>query len=126
MTANGGQTVPQQQVGFWKIRHAVIGLAVLGLITFLMMRGCGGNAEDEQKQAQADNDAPRQAIAVEVPAVGQRPGQYPAPQQPYGAPGYPQQQPAYGYAQQQQPAYGYQQQPAYGCLLYTSDAADDN
>jgi hypothetical protein len=124
MTANGGQTVPQQQVGFWKIRHAVIGLAVLGVITLLVVRGCGGDAEDEQKQAEAGDDAPRQAVAVQVPAVGQPPGQYPAAQQrPYGAPGYPQQQPAYGYQQQQpvygtrqqQPAYGYQQQqPTYG------------
>jgi hypothetical protein len=122
MAANGGQTVPQQQVGFWKIRHAVIGLAVLGVITLLVLRGCGGDEEDEQKRAEAGNDAPRQAVAVQVPTAGQRPGQYPAAQQPYGAPGYPPQQPASGYqqqpvygAQQQQPAYGYQQQqPTYG------------
>lgn len=119
MTANGGQTVPQQQVGFWKIRHAVIGLGVLGLITLLLVRGCGEDAEDEP-QAEA-GDASRQAVAVQVPA-GQRPGQYPAAQQPYGAPGYAPQQPAYGYQQQQpayaypqqQPGYSYQQQPAYG------------
>jgi len=121
MTANGGQTVPQQQVGFWKIRHAVIGLGVLGLITLLVVRGCGEDTEDEQ-QAEAGGDAARQAVAVQVPA-GQRAGQYRPAQQPYGAPGYAppqpaygyqQQQPAYGYQQQQQPAYGYQQQPAYG------------
>ncbi len=129
MTANGGQTIPQQQVGFWKIRHAVIGMAVLGLVTLLVVRGCGGD-EDEPEHEKSGDDAPRQAVAVQVPA-GQWPGQYPAAQQPYGAPGYPQQQqpayryqqqqpdygtrqqPAYGY-QQQQPAYGTQQQPAYG------------
>ena len=121
MTANGGQAVPQQQVGFWKIRHAVIGLGVLGLITLLVVRGCGEDAEDEQ-QAVADGEASRQAVAVQVPAA-QRPGQYPPARQPHAAPGYAPQQPAYGYQQQppaaaypqQQPAYGYQQQqPAYG------------
>jgi hypothetical protein len=112
MTANGGQTIPQQQVGFWKIRHAVIGMAVLGLVTLLVVRGCGGD-EDEPEHEKSGDDAPRQAVAVQVPA-GQWPGQYPAAQQPYGAPGYPQQQqPAYRY-QQQQPDYGTRQQPAYG------------
>jgi len=133
MTDNDKQTA-SQAAGFWKIRHAGMGIGAL-LLVIVVMRSCGGDAEDERFESRSGDGVPRQAIAVKIPAP-QWQGQYPpvqqqireAPpayaqqQQPaYGYPAQQQQQPAYGYPtqQQQQPAYGYpaqqqQQQPAYG------------
>jgi len=129
MADNDKQTATQA-AGFWKIRHAGMGLGAL-LLVIVVVRSCGGDAEDERFEAESGNAVPRQAIAVKIPAP-QWQGQYPpVQQQAHQAPGYPtqqQQQPAYGYPaqqfqQQQQPAYGYpaqqlqqqqQQQPAYG------------
>jgi hypothetical protein len=121
MTGNGKQAATQA-AGFWKIRHAVMGLGAL-LLVIVVIRSCGGDAEDERFEAESRDAVPRQAIAVKIPAP-QWQGQYPPAQQQQPAYGYPaqqQQQPAYGYPaqQQQQPAYGYpaqqqQQQPTYG------------
>ena len=107
--ADNGKQAATQPAGFWKIRHAGMGLGAL-LLVIVVVRSCGGDAEDERFEAESRNAVPRQAIAVKIPAP-QWQGQYPPAQQ---------QQPAYGYPaqQQQQPAYGYpaqqQQQPAYG------------
>ncbi len=150
MTSNGQQAATQP-AGFWKIRHAVIGFGVLLLIV-VMVRSCGDEVEEEKVEAESENGVPRQGVVVEIPAQ-QWPGQYPparqtpyqtqqqpyqmqqpyqTQQQPYQAPGYVQQQPAYGYgvqppvpqyqpptsdpdnpwAVQQQPAYGYSAQRA--------------
>jgi len=119
MTDNGKQTATQS-AGFWKIRHAGMGLGAL-LLVIVVMRSCGGDAEDERFKAESGDAAPRHAIAVKIPAP-QWQGQYPPAQQVPAYPTQQQQQPAYGYPaqqlQQQQPAYGYpaqqQQQPAYG------------
>jgi len=120
MTGNGKQAATQA-AGFWKIRHAVMGLGAL-LLVIVVIRSCGGDAEDERFEAGSRDAVPRQAIAVKIPAP-QWQEQYPPAQQQQPAYNYPaqqQQQPAYGYPaqQQQQPAYGYpaqqQQQPAYG------------
>lgn len=127
MTDNGKQTATQS-AGFWKIRHAVMGLGAL-LLAIVVLRSCGGDAEDERFEAQSGDGVPRQAIAVKIPPP-QWQGQYPPvqqqgqPQPGYGYPGQQQgQQPAYGYPAQQQgqpqPGYGYPgqqqgQQPAYG------------
>jgi hypothetical protein len=116
--ADNGKQAATQPAGFWKIRHAGMGLGAL-LLVIVVVRSCGGDAEDERFEAESGNAVPRQAIAVKIPAP-QWQGQYPPAQQQQPAYGYPaqQQQPAYGTpAQQQQPAYGYpaqQQQPAYG------------
>ena len=113
MADNDKQTATQA-AGFWKIRHAGMGLGAL-LLVIVVVRSCGGDAEDERFEAESGNAVPRQAIAVKIPAP-QWQGQYPpVQQQAHQAPGYPtqqQQQPAYGYPaqqlqQQQQPAYGY-------------------
>ena len=120
MTDNGKQSATQA-AGFWKIRHVGMGLGAL-LLVIVVVRSCGGDAEDERFEAESGDAVPRHAIAVKIPAP-QWQGQYPPAQQQQPAYGYPaqqQQQPAYGYPaqQQQQPAYGYpaqqQQQPAYG------------
>jgi len=122
MTDNGKQTATQP-AGFWKIRHAGMGLGAL-LLVIVLVRSCGGDAEDEKFEAESGDAIPRHAIAVKIPPP-QWQGQYPPAQpQAHQAPAYPgqQQQPAYGYPAQQlqqQPAYGYpaqqqQQQPAYG------------
>jgi hypothetical protein len=97
-----------------------MGLGAL-LLVIVVVRSCGGDAEDERVEAESGDAIPRTSIAVKIPAP-QWQGQYPPAQpQAHQAPAYPQQQqPAYGYPaqQQQQPAYGYpaqqQQQPAYG------------
>lgn len=124
MAGNDGQ-VANAPAGFWKIRHAVIGLGVVALIVLLVGRGCSGESEDETaSSASGDKAVPKQAIVVQIPG-SQWPGQHYAPAQPpYPSTGYPQQQPAYGVPAQpygqQQPAYGVpaqpyaQQQPAYG------------
>ena len=114
MTDNGKQTATQS-AGFWKIRHAVMGLGTL-LLAIVVLRSCGGDAEDERFEAQSGDGVPRQAIAVKIPPP-QWQGQYPPvqqqgqPQPGYVYPGQQQgQQPAYGYPAQQQgqqPAYGY-------------------
>jgi hypothetical protein len=127
MTTQGTKATGTPPGGFWKLRHAVIGLGALVLIVILMVRSCG-NDESEQ-QSKSTESMPRQAIAVQIPAsqwpaTQQAPVQTPAPQQPgYGyLPQQPAQQPGYGYAPQQpaqQPGYGYApqqpvQQPGYG------------
>jgi len=138
MTDNDKQTA-SQAAGFWKIRHAGMGIGAL-LLVIVVVRSCGGDAEHERFEAESGDAVPRHAIAVKIPAPqwqGQYPpaqqqqGQYPRAQQRQGQyrpaqqlqgqyPPTQQQQPAYGYPaqQQQQPAYGYpaqqQQQPAYG------------
>lgn len=112
------QTPPPTTAGFWKVRHLLVGLGVLVLLVMLMVRGCGSD-EDGHKEAGQEENLPRQAVVVQIPASQwpqqQVPVQPPAPQQPgYG---YIPQQPGYGYApQQQQQGYGYgyapqQQQP---------------
>ena len=130
MTTQGTQATGTPQGGFWKIRHAVIGLGVLVLLVMLLVRGCGDDESDQRSQR--DENMPRQAIAVQIPAsqwpsTQQAPVQTPAPQQPgygYVPQQAPAQQPGYGYAPQQapaqQPGYGYvpqqapAQQPGYG------------
>ncbi len=140
MTDNDKQAASQAS-GFWKIRHAGMGIGAI-LLVIVVVRSCGGDAEDDRFEAESGDAVPRQAIAVKIPSPqwqGQHPptqqwqgqyppaqqqGQYPSTQQQqqsaYGYPAQQQQQPAYGYPaqQQQQPAYGYpaqqQQQPAYG------------
>jgi hypothetical protein len=118
MTTQGTQANSAPPAGFWKLRHAVIGLGVLMLMVILMARGCGDDEPEKQGKPEGA-DMPRQGVVVQIPASQwppqQAPVQTPAPQQPgYGY--MPQQQPGYGYAQQQQPGYGYtqQQQPGYG------------
>ena len=108
MTDNGKQSATQA-AGFWKLRHAGMGLGAL-LLVIVVMRSCGGDAEDERFKAESGDAAPRHAIAVKIPAP-QWQGQYPPAQQVPAYPTQQQQQPAYGYPaqqlQQQQPAYGY-------------------
>ncbi len=79
--------------GFWKVRHAVIGLGVLAAVILLMVRGCGD--EEPEQQANSGTDKPRQAIVVQIPA-----SQWPAPQQALQQPPAPP-QPGYGYVQPQ-------------------------
>ena len=136
MASNGEQT-SQQAAGFWKPRHAVIGLGVLGLIIVLAVRGCGGDTEDVVESAEPEQNVQRQSVPLQAPAQGvygnYPPVQQPYPGQPYGqpqpqpqawpqqqAPVYPQQAPAYVQPPQygqvqppagQQPGYGYQPQP---------------
>ena len=117
MTDNDRQAA-NQPVGFWKIRHAVMGLGAL-LLVIVFVRSCDGDAEDEKLEADAGDAIPRTSVAVKIPAPqwqGQQPTVQQQARQTLARP--PQQQPAYGYpTQQQQPAYGYptqQQQPAYG------------
>jgi len=120
MTTQGTQANSAAPAGFWKLRHAVIGLGILMFLVIVMVRGCGDDEPEKQGNTEGD-DMPRQGVVVQIPASQwppqQAPVQPPAPQQP----GYgyipPQQQPGYGYTQQQQqPGYGYtqQQQPGYG------------
>jgi hypothetical protein len=116
--ADNGKQAATQPAGFWKIRHAVMGLGGL-LLAIVLLRSCGGDGVDEMVEAEPEDAVPRQAIAVKIQPDAQWQAQYPPPQQPYQAPTQPQQQqPGYGYpAQQQQPAYGYpaqQQPPGYG------------
>jgi hypothetical protein len=117
MTDNGKQEAATQPAGFWKIRHAVMGLGAL-LLVIVMVRSCGGDGVDETVEVESDGAVPRQAIAVKIPPDPQWQGQYAPPPQGYQGPAAPQQQqPGYGYPpQQQQPGYGYpaQQQPGYG------------
>ena len=114
MTDNDKQAATQP-AGFWKIRHAVMGLGAL-LLVIVVVRSCGGETEDEKLEADAGEAIPRTSVAVKIPTP-QWQGQYPsAQQQARQALSHPQQQQPYGYpAQQQQPAYGYpsQQQPGY-------------
>ena len=98
MTDNGKQTATQS-AGFWKIRHAGMGLGAL-LLVIVVMRSCGGDAEDERFKAESGDAAPRHAIAVKIPAP-QWQGQYPPAQQVPAYPTQQQQQPAYGYPAQQ-------------------------
>jgi hypothetical protein len=123
MTTDSQQAAspPPPPAGFWKIRHAVIGLGVL-IVLVMMMRAC---SDDEPEQhADSEADKPRQSIAVQIPAsqwpAQQTPPQYAAPPQPgYGyAPPQSgaQSQPGYGYAPPQyaappQPGYGYAPAP---------------
>lgn len=52
--------------GFWKPRHALIGLLVLAGVFMLMLRACG---DDPQQERVGDSEAvPRQAIVVQIPA----------------------------------------------------------
>jgi hypothetical protein len=88
--------------GFWTIRHVAFGLGGLGLVIVLMVRSCGGDESD--KQAGGDDDLPRQAIVVQIPA-SQWPSQ-PAPPVQSPAP----RQPAYGYIPPQQD-YNYSARP---------------
>jgi hypothetical protein len=104
MAARDGHEVRQQNAGFWRIRHAIIGVAVIGFVVLLMMRSCGDESEQGDESLRSGDAAPRQAVAVPV--------------QPWPPTGYPQrgqggyaQQPGYGYAQGVQPGY---QQPGYG------------
>ena len=132
MTDNDKQAASQAS-GFWKIRHAGMGIGAI-LLVIVVVRSCGGDAEDDRFEAESGDAVPRQAIAVKIPSPqwqGQYPpaqqqGQYPPAQQQGQYPPaqqqgqYPptQQRGQYPPTQQQQPAYGYpaqqQQQPAYG------------
>jgi hypothetical protein len=116
MTTPGTQATGTPQSGFWKPRHAVIGLGVLVVLVTLMVRGCG---DDESEQGSESTETmPRQSVVVQIPAsqwpgTQQAPVQTPAPQQPgygYLPQQQPMQQPGYGYVPQQQPM----QQPGYG------------
>ena len=115
MTDSDKQAASQAS-GFWKIRHAGMGIGAI-LLVIVVVRSCGGDAEDDRFEAESGDAVPRQAIAVKIPSP-QWQGQYPTTQQWQGQ--YPpaQQQGQYPPTQQQQPAYGYpaqqQQQPAYG------------
>lgn len=80
--------------GFWKPRHAVIGLGALAVLVMLMMRACG---DDEPQRHSDQADKPRQAIIVQIPA-SQWPAQQPPPPQPTAPP-----QTGYGYAPAQRP-----------------------
>ncbi len=120
MATDNSKQLTTQPTGFWKIRHAVIGLGAL-LLVIVAIRGCGEDAEDEKVGAESGAGIPRQAIAVKIPAPEWHRQYSSEQQQAYRPPGLrQQQQPGYGYPQQQQPAYGYpqqpqqQQQPAYG------------
>jgi hypothetical protein len=102
--------------GFWTIRHVAFGLGGLGLLIVLMVRSCGGDESDKQAK-DGDEDLPRQAIVVQIPA-SQWPSQ-PAP--PVQSPT-PRQQPGYGYMPQQ-PDYEYA--PRQQVLVQPQAPADD-
>lgn len=104
MATQGGQANSGTSAGFWKIRHVAFGLGGLGLLIVLMVRSCGGDESDKQAAGDDDN-LPRQAIVVQIPASqwpsqAAPPVQSPVPQQP--AYGYIPQQQDYGYAPRQQ------------------------
>jgi len=115
---NGEQTTGQQQ-GFWKLHHAAIGLGVLFVLIFAV-RSCGGDADDETVvKSESGEQAPRQAIVVQIPAQ-QWPAQVaPGAQQSYQPPVYvqpqiyvqPQPQPALPTADPGNP-WAVQRQPA--------------
>jgi len=77
MTTNSSQqtTGTPAPEGFWKIRHAVIGLGALTVVVLLLMRACGDDESEIHADRQADK--PRQAIVVQIPA-----SQWPAPPAP--------------------------------------------
>jgi hypothetical protein len=121
---NGEQTTGQQQ-GFWKLHHAAIGLGVL-LVLIFAVRSCGGDADDETVvKSESGEQAPRQAIVVQIPAA-QWPAQAtPGAQQSYQPPVYVQPQlyvqpqpaaptadPGNPWAVQRQPAPNYGNQSA--------------
>jgi hypothetical protein len=115
---NGEQTTGQQQ-GFWKLHHAAIGLGVL-LVLIFAVRSCGGDADNETVvKSESGEQAPRQAIVVQIPAP-QWPAQVaPGAQQSYQPPVYvqpqiyvqPQPQPALPTADPDNP-WAVQRQPA--------------
>jgi hypothetical protein len=100
---------PPPPAGFWKIRHAVIGLSILAGLVILLMRACGDEESEQQIDSQANK--PRQAIAVQIPASTQWP---PPPQSAVS------QQPGYRYAP---PQSGVSQQPGYGYVPPTQPTA---
>ena len=104
-TGSSNVAAPQS---FWKPRHAVIGLAVLGALVMLMMRACGDDSDEQQ--ADAVQEKPRQAIAVQIPASDWPSTQQQAQQMvPQAAPGYgysPQVLPVQPQAQRKQPTSG--------------------
>jgi hypothetical protein len=116
---NGEQTTSQQ--GFWKPRHAAIGVGVLLLVIFAV-RSCGGDTDEETVDiSESGENIPRQAIVVQIPATQpQRPVQVaPGGQQFYQPPVYVQPQPALPtadpgnpWAVRQQPAYSYEKRSA--------------
>jgi len=119
MTAGNGEQTTSQQQGFWKLRHAAIGLGVLVLVIFAV-RSCGGDADNETVvKSESGEKIPRHAIAVRIPATqsparvapgGQQSYQPPVYVQP--PPGLPATDPDNPWAVQQQPAYNYGKQNA--------------
>lgn len=116
MATQGTQATSAPPAGFWKLRHAVIGLGVLMLVV-LMVRACGDDDEESQKQSRKQEaDMPRQGIVVQIPA-SQLPGQQAPMQAPVP------QQPAYGYAPGQTgSAYSYTPGQAGGTYGYAPQA----
>lgn len=100
-----------RQVGFWKPRHAIIGVGAL-LFVILLVRACSGEPEvDEKLEAKNEQAVPASVAAGQIPAQqqwqGQRQqwqGQYPPVQQQFvpQQPVYPYPYPAPGQAPVQQ------------------------
>ena len=113
MAAGSGEQTTSQQQGFWKPRHAAIGVGVLLLVIFAV-RSCGGDADDETvANSESGENIPRQAIVVQIPATQWPPVQVaPAGQQFYQPPVYAQPQPALPTADPENP-WAVRQQPAY-------------
>lgn len=94
------QTMTQttEQVGFWKPRHALIGLAVvMGVV--LLVRACGGESGEDSQQPVAEAGAGDSAAPVtQAPPPAQQWPQYPPAQQQFTQP-----YPAYPYTVPAQP-----------------------
>lgn len=108
---------PPAPAGFWKLHHLVIGLVVL-VVVIMMFRACGSDEDEAEVSSAGEQEQPRQAIAVQVPAT-----QLPS-QQPVVPPaGLRSQQPGYGYAPQQYAPQGYAPQVAPQVLQPSQPAA---
>ena len=68
MSDTDAQTSTPPPAGFWKPRHALIGAGVL-LLLVMGVRSCGDDAgEDTAVKDNVADNAPRQAIVVQIPA----------------------------------------------------------
>ncbi len=88
---------PPPPAGFWKLHHLVIGLVVL-VVLVMMMRGCGSDEDESEAVSSVENEQPRQAIVVQIPASQLPPQQSVDPRTDLRS-----QQQHYGYAPQVAP-----------------------
>jgi len=91
MSDTDAQTSTPPPAGFWKPRHALIGAGVL-LLLVMGVRSCGDDADEDRAVKDVADDAPRQAIVVQIPAANWPPQGLPAAPPSYQAPVYAQPQ----------------------------------